>query len=158
MVAVEHTSSQDILRGDTPFLKLSQTLMHDNMSLASLARSTHGGVGVENLREALGRGSVSNLALTTGSQASTLDRSASTGRRHDRKHHPDSLVVSAIKNKRGKALPGEVREALNKIGVGTHASGGTTLRAPFLSSSLKGRSEPHEDEPKRDISLADPPY
>ena len=133
--------------------------MHDNMSLASLARSTHGGVGVENLREALGRGSVSNLALATTSQASTLDRSSSTGRRFDRRHHAEPLVVSAIKNKRGKALPDEVREALNTIGVGKQSSVGKTLRAPFLSSSLKGKSEPHDDEePKRDISLADPPY
>lgn len=156
--SIEHTSNQDILRGDTPFLKLSQTLMHDNMSLASLARSTHGGVGVENLREALGRGSVSNLALTSASQASTLDRSPSNGRRFDRKHHAEPLVVSAIKNKRGKAKPDEIREALNTIGVGKHPSGSTTTRAPFLSTSPKSQSAMQHEEPSRDLSLSDPPY
>jgi hypothetical protein len=157
MVAVEHTSSRDILRGETPFLKLSQTLMHDNMSLASLTRSTHGGVGVDNLREALGRGSVSNVALATASQASTLDRSSSMrGTKLGKSMHPEPLAISRIKSKRGKVKTGDVRDVLNTIGVGKQSSGGTTLlRAPF-SSTQEGPEK--LDDPKRDTSLVDPPY
>jgi len=161
MIAVESPSNQDILRGEAPFLKLSPNLMHENMSLASLARSTYGGVGVDNLREALGRGSVSNVALATASQSSTMERSQSrSGMSSDgRIAHPEPLAISRIKSKRGKAPRGEVRDALNKIGIGKQSTGGTILlRAPFSSSAQKGPSDPSNNKPKRDTSLVDPPY
>ncbi|KAG8806280.1 plasma membrane localization protein, partial [Serendipita sp. 399] len=104
--SVEHASSQDILRGETPFLKLSPAFMQkDNQSLASLARSTHGGVGVGDLREALGRGSVSNPALATASLSSTVERASSIVKRGD-KARPEPLAISRIKSK-GRAQQNE---------------------------------------------------
>ncbi|PVG03451.1 hypothetical protein CPB86DRAFT_779170 [Serendipita vermifera] len=155
--SVEHTSSQDILRGETPFLKISPALMHiDNMSLASLARSTHGGVGVSDLREALGRGSISNPALATASLSSTVERSSSIARRLDKNaNHPEPLAISRIKSKRGKAPPSEVRDVLNKLGIGKQSNTSTTLRTPFLPSQKASNGDLGGD---KDISLAEPPY
>jgi hypothetical protein len=156
MTAVEHASSQDILRGETPFLKISPALMHiDNMSLASLTRSTHGGVGVSDLREALGRGSISNPALATASLSSTVERGSSIARRLDKSaHHPEPLAISRIKSKRGKAPPSEVRDVLNKLGIGKQSDTGTTLRTPFLPS----QKAPNGDVGDKDNSMVVPPY
>jgi protein EFR3 len=129
--------------------------MHiENMSLASLARSAGGGVGVNDLREALGRGSVSNPALATASLNSTLDRNSSLIRKDA--NHPEPLAITRIKSKRGRAPPSEVRDVLNKLGIGKQSSGGPTLRAPFLQSSNEAAKI--DTEKKRDTSLAEPPY
>ena len=132
--------------------------MHiENMSLASLARSTGGGVGVNDLREALGRGSVSNPALATASLNSTVDRNSSLIRKFEKDaNHPEPLAITRIKSKRGRAPPSEVRDVLNKLGIGKQSSGGPTLRAPFLHSSNETANM--DKEKKRDTSLAEPPY
>lgn len=157
--SVEHSSTQEILRGETPFLKLSPAFMHkDNMSLASLARSTHGGVGVGDLKEALGRGSVSNPALATASLSSTVERASSIARHFDKRNHPEPLAISRIKSKGRRAQPSEVRDVLNKLGIGKQSSSGTKLlRTPFPPAQQEAPQLDIE-KPKKDASLAEPPY
>ncbi|KAG9054460.1 plasma membrane localization protein, partial [Serendipita sp. 407] len=158
--SVEHASNQDILRGETPFLKLSPAFMQkDNQSLASLARSTHGGVGVGDLREALGRGSVSNPALATASLSSTVERASSMARRGDRGSRPEPLAISRIKSK-GRAQQNEVRDVLNKLGIGKQSTGGMKmLRSPFPPASQQKSPDPSIDGSNaRDVSLTEPPY
>ena len=103
--------------------------MHiDNISLQSLTRSARG-VGVSDLREALeGRSSMSNPALTSPPSISTLD------------HHPTSmmgsdvvsnkLVQSRPRPKKRVAAPGEVREVLNRLGIGKQ-NGSSLLKNSF---------------------------
>lgn len=155
--------------------------MHvDNVSLASLARSTHGGVGVGDLREALGRGSASNLALATASMNSTLDRKSSigTGRRSllDKNKigtggvlgagtsaRAEPLAISRIKSKRGKAPPSEVRDVLNKLGIGKQSGGNNLLKTPFPPQSQKDKdptapAETNGKPGKPQDSMVEPPY
>lgn len=132
MSAVERTSNHEAHRGDgiSPLLKISPALMHiENMSLQSLARSTRG-VGVTDLREALeGRSSMSNPALVRPPSISTLD--------HTSIHGGDLLSSHRTTPTRPKSRkqqisthPGEVRDVLNKLGIGKQ-QGGSLLKASF---------------------------
>jgi hypothetical protein len=159
--------------------------MHiDNVSLASLARSTHGGVGVSELREALGRGGVSNPALATSAKSSTIDRRSSIGtgagrsaRRSisgksnisaalsvggmgGRAQPLEPLAISRIKSKRGKAPPSEVRDVLNKLGIGKQSGASSLLKTPFPSQSQKDKDPalPDKINGKPQESIVEPPY
>lgn len=130
--ATESQSNQEILRRDgvSPFLKISPALMHiENLSLQSLAR-THHGVGVHDLREALeGRGSMSNLALnsTRPSSIRTLDQPSSPSiHANDR----PMLTRSRTQSRTIKSAPSDVRDVLNKLGVGKQ-KGSSLLKASF---------------------------
>ena len=141
-LAVEQVASQDILRGDASFLKLSPAFMHiENLSLASIAHSGPA-VGVSDLREALsGRAAISNPALASGASLSTYERASSFAHGRGSSLHPLSALqsgtsgvqhpaVSRIKSRKGKGQPNEVRDVLNKLGIGKQ-SGNSLLRAPF---------------------------
>jgi len=183
--AVEQVASQDILRGDASFLKLSPALMHiENLSLASIAHSGPA-VGVSDLREALsGRGAISNPALASGASFSTYDRASSFAHGRRSSLHPLSALqggtagvqhpaVDRIKSRKGKGQPNEVRDVLNKLGIGKQ-SGSSLLRAPFpvqkppSFADGKGKSKekeaPGEDKadtngkPGSPTILLNPPY
>lgn len=128
--SIEKPSFDATLRGDgvSPLLKISPALMHiENLSLQSLARSTRG-VGVSDLREALeGRSSMSNPALVARpGSISTLDHSSSI--------LADSSVLtktrSRPRSRRAVAAgSGEVRDVLNKLGIGKQNT--SLLKASF---------------------------
>lgn len=113
--------------GSAPLLKISPALMHiENLSLASLNRPTRG-VGINDLREALeGRSSIS-LAQRAPS-ISTLDHGSSIGT-----YDPLALTLTRSRTKKsplkGKGA-GEVRDVLNKLGIGKQ-NGGSLLKTPF---------------------------
>ncbi|KAJ3812144.1 hypothetical protein F5876DRAFT_38037 [Lentinula aff. lateritia] len=128
--AVERPSTYDAtLRGDgvSPLLKISPGLMHiENISLQSLARSNRG-VGVTDLREALeGRSSMSNPNLARPGSISTLDHGSSVmgGEGRFVQTRPRSAKKRAL-----PAGPGEVRDVLNKLGLGKQ--NGSLLKASF---------------------------
>ncbi|KAG7096789.1 hypothetical protein E1B28_004199 [Marasmius oreades] len=121
-------SFEATLRGDgvSPLIRISPGLMHiDNRSLASLARSTRG-VGVTDLREALeGRSNMSNPNLARPSSISTLDHTSSI--LNDIKL---TKTRSRTRNKRTvPSGPGEVRDVLNKLGLGKQ--NGSLLKPSF---------------------------
>ncbi|OCH92881.1 hypothetical protein OBBRIDRAFT_772486 [Obba rivulosa] len=140
--AVEGRTAYDSLRGDgiSPLIKVAPALMNiDNMSLQSLARSTRG-VGVTDLREALeGRSSVSNPNLANKAPSiSTLDHTSSiaTGEQFHK------LAPTRSRPQRSKlAGPGEVREVLNKFGIGKQ-TGNSLLKSPFPAQKPQQRSMP----------------
>jgi len=118
------------LRGDgvSPLLKISPGFMHiENISLQSLARSNRG-VGVTELREALeGRSSMSQTALNKAASISTLDHVSSI-------LGSDNRLTPTRSRTRGKkrAVPsgsGEVRDVLNKLGLGKQ--NGSLLKSSF---------------------------
>jgi len=159
--------------------------MHiENLSLASIAHSGPA-VGVSDLRQALsGRGAISNPALASRASISTWDRASSLAYGRGSNLHPLSALqdsttgvqhpaVSRIKARKGKGQPNEVRDVLNKLGIGKQ-SGVSLLRAPFpmqRSPSFvdgKGKSK-EKDSPAGDdadthgktgspTNLLDPPY
>ncbi|KAF8917910.1 hypothetical protein CPB85DRAFT_1474452 [Mucidula mucida] len=123
------TSYDNTIRGDgvSPLLKISPALMHiENMSMQSLARSTRG-VGVTDLREALeGRSSMSNPALAMRpSSISTLDHNSSLAGGDSRL----TQTRSRTKKRTITGGPGEVRDVLNKLGIGKQ--NGSLLKASF---------------------------
>jgi hypothetical protein len=104
--------------------------MHiENLSLQSLARSARG-VGVDDLREALeGRSSMSNLALARPSSISTLDHTSSSMAGDI----PFNKIVpnrSRAKKRAPGSRPGEVRDVLNRLGIGM-SNGSSLLKASF---------------------------
>ncbi|KAL1701628.1 hypothetical protein EV121DRAFT_262884 [Schizophyllum commune] len=119
--AVEKSSSTSSLKdeGVSPLLKITPALMRveNNMSIASLARSTRG-VGVTDLREALeGRNSVtlSSTALAKPASISTADHGSSVYEGGSR------LTPTRSRNRAKRApptRPGEVRDVLSKLGIG----------------------------------------
>ncbi|KAF9076803.1 hypothetical protein BDP27DRAFT_1442186 [Rhodocollybia butyracea] len=127
--SIERPSTYDAtLRGDgvSPLLKISPGLMHiENVSLQSLARSSRG-VGVTDLREALeGRSSMSNPNLGRPGSISTLDHGSSVGG-DSRLTRPRSRSRT---KKRAPAGSAEVRDVLNKLGLGKQ--NGSLLKASF---------------------------
>ena len=126
----------DSLSGDglSPLIKLAPSLMHaENLSMASLARSRRG-VGVTDLREALeGRSSLSNpnLALSAAASASARVPSIST-LDHGSASVPFSKLAPTRSRpqQRAKPRPGEVRDVLNKLGIGRQ-NGGAILKSSF---------------------------
>ncbi|KAI0650320.1 hypothetical protein C8Q79DRAFT_902424 [Trametes meyenii] len=122
--SIETKSRLDSLSGDglSPLIKVAPALMHaDNVSMQSLARSGRG-VGVTDLREALeGRSSMSNPNLAGRVPSiSTLDHTSSVfpGDQFAR------LTPQRSRPQRAKPRPGEVREVLNKLGIGRQNGGG----------------------------------
>lgn len=125
-------SSDDV----SPLLKITPALMYiENLSLQSLARSSRG-VGVNDLREALeGRGSMSNPALAKApSIISTLDRASSIVG-SDVIGPRSSPAASRSRSKRSNHMGtgGEVRDVLNKLGIGKQQQQGSNnlLKASF---------------------------
>lgn len=111
-------------------MKVSPAYMHiENLSRASLARSTRG-VGVTDLRGVLeGRSSLSNPNLRdTAASISTLEHGSTT--------HGEPLKLAPVRSRpqqRSKlAGPGEVRDVLNKLGIGK-ANGAGMLRPSFTT-------------------------
>ncbi|KAJ4001786.1 hypothetical protein F5050DRAFT_1890936 [Lentinula boryana] len=130
-ISVERPSTYDAtLRGDgvSPLLKISPGLMHiENISLQSLARSNRG-VGVTDLREALeGRSSMSNTNLARPGSISTLDHSSSVMGGEGR--FIQTRPRSRAKKRTIPAGTGEVRDVLNKLGLGKQ--NGSLLKASF---------------------------
>lgn len=131
--SLEIRPSPDAFRA-VSLLKVTPTLMNiDNVSLQSLGRVNRA-VGVTELREALeGRSSVSNSALVNNRPASisTLDHASSflSGEAGLSNHMgPTPKPRGHIKKK----LPGDVRDALNKLGVGGGPrSNGVAQRSSF---------------------------
>ncbi|KAG6333667.1 hypothetical protein ID866_5425 [Astraeus odoratus] len=113
----------------SPLLKLSPALMAiENLSLQSLTRSARG-VGVTDLREALeGRAGVSNPALARAPSVSTLDHSPSLNFYPGR--HALVPTQSRTKKRAVTAGSGEVRDVLNRLGIGKY-SGNSLLKASF---------------------------
>ncbi|TFK55899.1 hypothetical protein OE88DRAFT_1652415 [Heliocybe sulcata] len=110
-------------------LKIPPTLMHvENMSLASLSRFNRG-VGVTDLREALeGRNSMSNPALVNKAPSiSTLDHSSAFT------HPSDGLTLRPTRSRPAKrpqtAGSSEVRDVLNRLGIGRQAGSSSLLKA-----------------------------
>ncbi|PFH52849.1 hypothetical protein AMATHDRAFT_138947 [Amanita thiersii Skay4041] len=119
--------------GVSPLLKISPALMHDNMSLHSLARSIRG-VGVTELREALeGRSSMSNPALVNAPSISTIDHTSSI--------HTELCLSQTRSRSRAKHLPasgsGEVRDVLNRLGIGKQNA--NLLKASFPALQKPGQ-------------------
>ncbi|CAK5275407.1 unnamed protein product [Mycena citricolor] len=129
------TTFESTVRGDgvSPLLKITPALMHiDNMSLQSLAKSTRG-IGVTDLREALeGRSSMSNPALVRPPSVSTLDHASSIGG-ESRLMQPRSRTKS--KRRPTPSRPDEVREVLNRLGIGKQ--NGSLLRSSFAVQASK---------------------
>ncbi|GLB33952.1 putative cellular morphogenesis-related protein [Lyophyllum shimeji] len=130
--AVEQSSSyENTVRGDglAPLLKISPALMHiENISQQSLARSTRG-VGVADLRGALeGRSSMSNPALARPASISTLEHAPSTTEAGNLRL---TQTRSRGRNKKRSTPngPGEVRDVLNRLGIGKQ--NGSLLKASF---------------------------
>ena len=135
----------DSLSGDalSPLTKFIPSIMHaENLSMQSLARSGRGGVGVTDLREALeGRSSMSNPNLTAAAASarvpsiSTLDHgSASGGPSHaDTQYGFSKLTpVRSRGQSRMKPRPGEVKDVLNKLGIGRqNGNGNAILKSSF---------------------------
>jgi len=147
--ALEVQASPDAFRNHS-FLRVTPTLMNiDNLSLQSLGKFNRG-VGVTDLRDALeGRSSMSNPALVTPrpSSVNTFDRSTSMNR--GSVHNALSVrsagtrrVVSATAKQKMKVpgAPGEVKDALDRLGIGSPKMNGSTLKTSLKSHSNKSES------------------
>ncbi|PSS05382.1 hypothetical protein PHLCEN_2v3871 [Hermanssonia centrifuga] len=130
--------SSDLRTSDglSPLVKVSPALMHiENLSRASLARSTRG-VGVTDLREALeGRSSLSNTNLAnTAASLSTLD--------HPSTVHGEAYKLAPVRSRpqqRSKlAGPADVKDVLNKLGIGK-TNGNGMLKPSFSSKKPEQR-------------------
>lgn len=129
MPAVERSSTfESTVRGDgvSPLLKISPALMQiENLSLQSLARSARG-IGVTDLREALeGRSSMSNPALGGAPSISTLEHAPSSVMGHEVRPRSKSRT----KKRASPSGTGEVRDVLNRLGIGKQ--NGSLLKASF---------------------------
>ncbi|CAL1700936.1 unnamed protein product [Somion occarium] len=132
--SMEMQTSYDSLRHDTisSLVKKAPTLMQiENMSLQSLTRSTRGGVGVTDLREALeGRSSLSNPNLSNRAPSlSTLEHTSTFAQ-----GEPPLVRLTPVRSRpqqRSKLnSPSDVRDVLNKLGIGKQ-SGGNNLKPSF---------------------------
>jgi len=140
------------LERSMPFLKLAPGLMHiDNKSLQSLARSTRN-VGVGDLRDALeGRASANRSSVGLAypgspSMSSIGNPSASLDHTGD----PAGLGLSHLQTRLRathamKEANGEVKDILNKLGIGKQSSsrGGRTkaaFKSPLLPTPRRGNS------------------
>ena len=121
----------------------------DNLSLQSLGKFNRG-VGVTDLREALeGRSSMSNPALVAPRPASvnTVDRPTLAGRgsTHNtlsvRSGGPRRVASATTKTKkRVPGAPREVKDALDRLGIGSPKLNGSTLRTSLKSPSNRSES------------------
>jgi len=142
--SVERSSAsyENTVRGDglAPLLKISPALMHiENISQQSLARSARG-VGVADLRGALeGRNSMSNPALARPASISTLEHAPSTTEGGNLRL---TQTRSRSRNKK-RSTPngsGEVRDVLNRLGIGKQ--NGSLLKASFPSLQKSDQRAP----------------
>jgi hypothetical protein len=143
-------ASPDAFR-NTSLLRVTPTLMNiDNLSLQSLGRFNRG-VGVTDLRDALEGRSASNPALVISRSASVNNFDRPTPVNHGSVHHalsvrsggPRRAVSARTKPKRrAPGAPGEVKDALDRLGIG-NPKNGSTLRTSFKSPSNKSES-PYE--------------
>ncbi|KAG8685243.1 plasma membrane localization protein [Ceratobasidium sp. 394] len=125
-------STQEVIRpeGGSPWIKISPAIMHiDNHSLQSISRTSRE-VGVGDLREALGRGGMSNAALGGASIRSLTsgDRTASVRLAGTQ---AQGLMAPGTRPLTG---PKDVKDVLDKLGVGsprTVSGGGSLLKASF---------------------------
>ncbi|KAF8138461.1 hypothetical protein EV363DRAFT_1520744 [Boletus edulis] len=126
------STHRPLTENGSPLLKLSPALMAiENLSLQSLTRSVRG-VGVTDLREALeGRAGASNPTLAHPPSVSTLDHALSFD------IHAPRLAPTKPKPRFKKravtAGSGEVREVLNKLGIGKPNGTTNLLKASFPS-------------------------
>ncbi|KAH7914390.1 hypothetical protein BJ138DRAFT_1000116 [Hygrophoropsis aurantiaca] len=129
--SVERPSSNRQMGEGSPLLKLSPALMAiENMSLQSLTRSVRG-VGVTDLRDALeGRAGASNPALARPPSISTLDHTSSFDLGSNRLDL--TRTRSRPKKRAVTSGAGEVRDVLNKLGIGKQ-NGNSLLKASFPS-------------------------
>ncbi|KAH9853607.1 hypothetical protein C2E23DRAFT_728277 [Lenzites betulinus] len=137
--SIEAKSRLDNLSGDglSPLIKVAPALMHaDNISMQSLARSGRG-VGVTDLREALeGRSSMSNPNLAGRVPSiSTLDHTSSVfpGGNSSLGGADQFAKLTPQRSRpqqRSKPRPGEVKDVLNKLGIGRQ-NGGGALKSSF---------------------------
>ncbi|PIL37037.1 hypothetical protein GSI_00729 [Ganoderma sinense ZZ0214-1] len=137
--------------GLSPLVKVAPTLMHtENLSMQSLARSARA-VGVTDLREALeGRSSMSNPNLAGRVPSiSTLDHTSSV--------FPDGFSKLAPTRsrpqQRAKPRPGEVKDVLNKLGIGRPP---TVNGSAILKSSFPGLQKTQSRTNKNPPAF--PPY
>ncbi|EGN93012.1 hypothetical protein SERLA73DRAFT_98316 [Serpula lacrymans var. lacrymans S7.3] len=130
--------------GISPLLRISPAFMAiDNLSLQSLTRSVRG-VGVTDLREALeGRGNASNPALVRPPSVSTLDHTS-----FDLGANRLALTRSKSRGKRRAvtAGAGDVRDVLNKLGIGKQ-NGASLLKASFPPYRSDQRTSPRSPLP-----------
>lgn len=102
----------------------------ENLSLQSLTRSVRG-VGVTDLREALeGRAGASNPTLARHPSVSTLDHALSFDIQTSR---PTTKPKPRFKKRAVTAGSGEVRDVLNKLGIGKPNGTTNLLKASFPS-------------------------
>ncbi|OSC96810.1 hypothetical protein PYCCODRAFT_1399829 [Trametes coccinea BRFM310] len=139
--SIETKSRLDSLSGDglSPLIKVAPALMHaDNISMQSLARSGRG-VGVTDLREALeGRSSMSNPNLAGRVPSiSTLDHTSSVFPGEFAK-----LTPQRSRPQRVKPRPGEVREVLNKLGIGKQLGNGNVKSSFPAMQKTQPRNPP----------------
>ncbi|TFK78762.1 hypothetical protein K466DRAFT_668343 [Polyporus arcularius HHB13444] len=137
--SMETKTRFDSLAGDglSPLFKVAPALMHaENMSMHSLARSGRG-VGVTDLREALeGRSSMSNPNLAGRVPSiSTLDHTSSVFPDQQGQHGFSKLAPTRSRPQQPlrKPRPGEVRDVLNKLGIGKQNGNGNSavLKSSF---------------------------
>ncbi|THH27291.1 hypothetical protein EUX98_g6908 [Antrodiella citrinella] len=128
----------------SPLIKVAPGLMHiDNMSLQSLARSTRG-VGVTDLREALeGRKSMSNPNLANRAPSLSTLEHTSTLTHGESPQHPLRQVRSRPQQRNKLGSANEVRDVLNKLGIGKQ-NGSNMLKSsfPLLQKSEQNRLKP----------------
>ena len=134
-----------------PFLKLAPGLMHiDNKSLQSLARSTRN-VGVGDLRDALeGRASANRSSVGLAYPGSPSMSSIGNSTSLDHTGDPAGLGLSHLQTRLRathtmKEANGEVKDILNKLGIGKQSSSrvGRTkaaFKAPLLPTPRRGNS------------------
>ena len=131
--AVERSTNLESLRGDgvSPLLRISPALMHiENLSLHSLTRSAKS-VGVTDLREALeGRSSMSNPTLASPPSISTLEHATSKTGTSALTPTAPMPVWSRSKKRVVPPRPAEVRDVLNRLGIGKQS------RTSLLKSSF----------------------
>lgn len=146
---MEVQASPDAFRNHS-LLRVTPTLMNiDNLSLQSLGKFNRG-VGVSDLRDALeGRSSMSNPALVAPrpSSVNTFDRTTSVnlGSTHNtlsvRSGMPRRAVSTTTRSKkRVPGAPREVKDALDKLGIGSPKMNGSSLKASLKSPSNKSES------------------
>lgn len=109
----------------------------ENMSLQSLARSNRGGVGVTDLREALeGRSSMSNPNLSNRAPSFSTLEHTSTLAHGDISINKLTPVRSRPQQRSKLSGPSDVRDVLNKLGIGKQ-NGGIHLKPSFPSQTRK---------------------
>lgn len=138
------------VEGSMPFLKLAPALMHiDNKSLQSLARSTRN-VGVGDLREALeGRSSANRSTVGLGypgspSMSSIGHHSAAVDHSNGEGGGFNQLQARLRAASAIKEANGEVKDILNKLGIGRQSTTRRTkgaFKSPLLPSPKRGSSD-----------------